>query len=81
MFKIYINLAIETPTRWLFFIQYLSYIVFFVPPLYGLIIFLGRVLPATIIKKLKQRIMKEKKTQNNDTLLNRFEYCCEGECG
>ena len=79
VFKIYINLAIETPASWLFFIQYLSYSVFFIPPLYGLIVFIGGVLSATIIKKLKQRIMKENKTQNDDdTLPNRFEYCHEG---
>ena len=62
VFNIYINLAIETPARWLLFIQFLSFSGFFVPPLYGLIVFIGRVLPATIIKKVKQRIMKKRRT-------------------
>ena len=60
--KIYITIIIETPVRWLFFIQYLSYTVLFAPPLYGLIVLIGGVLPATIIKKVKQRIMKKRRT-------------------
>ena len=79
VFNIYINIAIETPARWLLFILYLSYIAFFAPPLYGLIVFIRGILPATIIKKVKQRIMKKNRTQNDDdTLPNRFEYCYEG---
>ena len=61
VFSIYINLAIEAPARWLFYIQFLSYFGFFVPPLYGLIFFICRVLPATIIKNVKQRIMRKNK--------------------
>ena len=75
VYNIYVNLAIETPARWLFFILYLNYIAVSTPPLYGLIIFIGGILPPTIIKKLKQRVMKKKRTQNDDdTLPNRFKY-------
>ena len=58
VFNIYINLAIVTPAWWIFFIQFLSQSVFLVLPLYGLIVFIGGILPATIIKKVKQRIIK-----------------------
>ena len=60
-FQIYINIAIETPARWLRFIQYLSYIVYIVPTLYGSTLFIGGILPAKIIKIVKQSIMKKNK--------------------
>ena len=76
-FNLYINLSIETPARWLQFIEYLSYSGYLVPPLYGLIVFMSGILPAKIIKKIKQSIMKKNKTQNDfATLPNR--YCHEG---
>ena len=78
MLYFYINIAMETPARWLLFLLYLSDVAFFAPPLYGLIAFIGGILPATIIKKVKQRIMKKNRTQNDDdALLNRFKYCHE----
>ena len=43
-FNIYINLSIQTPSRWLQFIQYLNYNGFLVPPLYGSVVFIGGIL-------------------------------------
>ena len=50
-FNIYINLLIATPARWLQFIEYLSYSGYLVPPLYGLIFFMGGIIRTKIIER------------------------------
>ena len=78
MFYIYVNIIIKTPASWLHFIQCLSISGFIVPPLYGLIVFIRGVLPATIINKVKERYMRKKGTENDvDTLPSIVEYCRE----
>ena len=79
VFYIYVNVIVETPARWLLFIQYLSISGLLVPPFYGLIVFIRGVLSATIINKVKERSKRKKGTENYvDTLPSIVEYCHEG---
>ena len=78
VFYIYVNVIVETPARWLHFIQCLSINRFLIPPLYGLIVLIRGVLPAIIINKVKERFMRTKGTENDvDTLPSIVEYCHE----
>ena len=78
VFYLYINVIIETPASWLYFIESLGISGFLVPPLYGLIVLVRGILPATIINKVKERFMRKKGTENNvDTLPSIVEYCHE----
>lgn len=68
------NILVVAGARWKYFLQCFTYVASFVPPLYGLILFLRGVLLARIIMKVRTLI---KKNRTNDQLPYRFE--CDQE--
>ena len=78
VFAIYSAITVQIPSIWAFLLQCVVSIGYLVPTLYGLLLFICKVLPATIISKLNQNIRKFKLIQNNVSLLShRFERCHE----